>query len=151
MSTRRKGRSVPPGEECLKVTALTVLQSLCSEWIMIETTEGRFEHVFIGYAPGLITCKYFKNSIMWVSQNFIKKKKSHLTGSRETNQWLRKSTGCTPKEPGFNFQHPHGGSQSVTPVPRDPMLFSGSQTPHHHHHMLHRHTCRQNTHMHKIK
>ena len=37
-----------------------------------------------------------------------------------------KSAGCSCKEPRFNSQHPHGGSQpSITPAPGDLMLSSG--------------------------
>lgn len=37
------------------------------------------------------------------------------------------SNGCSPKGPGFNSQHLHGGSQqSVTPVPEDQMLLLAS-------------------------
>lgn len=78
-----------------------------------------------------------------------------------------KSTGCSSKGPGFNSQHPHGGSQpqhSLTPTPGNqtpssgfyvhqalpaacetsrPPWTSGMYT-------VHRHTHRQNTHTHKI-
>lgn len=33
-----------------------------------------------------------------------------------------KNTGCSCREPGFNSQHPYGGSQlPLIPIPRDPM------------------------------
>jgi hypothetical protein len=57
----------------------------------------------------------------------------------ERNGLVVKSTGCPSRGPGFNSQHPHGGSQvSVSPVP-------GDLTP------SHRYTCRQNTNTHTIK
>ena len=46
-----------------------------------------------------------------------------VTGAGEMAQWLR----ALAKDPGFDSQHLHGGSQpSVTPVPGDPMPSSGS-------------------------
>lgn len=61
-----------------------------------------------------------------------------------------KSPGCSCRGPGFNYQHPHGAAQlSEIPVPWDPM--SSSSLNGHCMHMVHRHTCRQNTYTHKIK
>jgi hypothetical protein len=60
------------------------------------------------------------------------------TRAREVAQRLRALTAL-PADLGFNFQHPHGGSQMpVTPV-------SGNPTP------SHRHARRQNTDAHEIK
>jgi hypothetical protein len=50
-----------------------------------------------------------------------------------------KSTGCSSRECGFNFQHPHDSSQlSVILVPRDLAL-------------SHKPTCKQDTNAHKTK
>ena len=59
-----------------------------------------------------------------------------------------KSIGCSSRGTRFNSQHPRGGSQPpVTPAlavqfPLQPMWILGT-------HMIHRHTCRQNIHIHK--
>ena len=55
-----------------------------------------------------------------------------------------KNTDCFSRGPGFNSQHPHGNPQlSVTPVPAYLTTLSGL----HEYciHVVHRHTCRQNT------
>ena len=41
-------------------------------------------------------------------------------------QWLRALTGCSSRGPGFNFQYPHDGSQSATPVTGDPYILLAS-------------------------
>ena len=61
-----------------------------------------------------------------------------------------KSTGCSCRGPGFDSQHPHGSSQvCASPVPGDLMPSSGLHRPCRH--RVYRHTCRQNTHTHKMK
>lgn len=61
-----------------------------------------------------------------------------------------KSTFCFCRGPEFNSQYPHGYSQfSVIQIPSDPMPFLISRAPSMH--TIHRHTSKQNTHVHKIK
>lgn len=54
-----------------------------------------------------------------------------------------------PEDPGLNFGTFMVTQLSVTPVPWDPVPFSGLCR--HYMCMVHRHTCRQNTFTHKIK
>jgi hypothetical protein len=63
-------------------------------------------------------------------------------------QWL--STGCSSRGSGFDFQHLHGILQlSVTPVLVGDTLFYPPSAPSIY--TVHRHICRQNTHIQKMK
>jgi hypothetical protein len=61
-----------------------------------------------------------------------------------------KSFGCSFRAPAFESQHPHGSLQlSVTSVPGGPVPISGLFE--HFSQLVHRYTCRQNIHIHKMK
>ena len=71
-------------------------------------------------------------------------------GAERMDASVVRSTGWTFRGPGLDSQHPHGSSQlSVTPVSGDLMPSSvllGDQALH----MVHRHTCKQKAHIHKL-
>jgi hypothetical protein len=58
-----------------------------------------------------------------------------------------KNTCCFYQGPGFRSQHPHGSSQLVITLVLRHLMYSSC----HHGHTLvvHRHTCRQVTHIHQ--
>lgn len=77
--------------------------------------------------------------------------------SNTVTRWLRngendsviKSNDCSSRGRGFKSQQPHGSSQlSTMPVPGNPTSSSGLRTRTC---MVHRHTCRLNTHNSEIK
>ena len=78
------------------------------------------------------------NRCLWASASSCRERKGYRDGSAV------KSTGCSSKEPWVDSQHPRGGSQlSVFTVLLASMGLRG--------HVVHKHTCRQNTHKHKTK
>ena len=68
-----------------------------------------------------------------------------------TQNWRVKNADCSSRGPGFNSQHPHGGSQtSVTPVPENPTPsrdtpFCPLWAPGTH--VIHRHVCKTPIHI----
>jgi hypothetical protein len=83
----------------------------------------------------------------WVEASLVYKVRSRTARAIQRNpvsnplprkKKKKKNTDDFSRGPGFNSQHPHGGSQlSVTPVPEDPIP-------------SHRYTCRQHTNAQKI-
>lgn len=63
-------------------------------------------------------------------------------------QWL-KSTCCSFQGPEFGSQHTQSGPQSSVTPATEPDTFCSPRIPDRH--VVHRHVCRQNTHIQKIK
>lgn len=62
---------------------------------------------------------------MWILFFFFSVIKNHTVGVGEKALSAVKSTGCSSPGPGFDSQHPGSSQLSVTPVPGDPVSFSG--------------------------
>lgn len=114
-------------------------RGLWSNWPGVHSSKETLSH---------LVCKAVRNT-QKLSFDFCLHTHLHLPPPPQT--WTRgwrdgsgvKMASCSSRGCGFNSQHPHSGSQpSGIPVPGDPNLQP---------HMVHKHICKLNTHIHLKK
>lgn len=110
-----------------EIQILPIVSNFISEQMQIELYVFSFMLLSLAPNPHLGKCIMFKSKSSWAWKN-------SSVATRDL---------CSPRECGFDFQHPYGVLQlSVTPPPEPLMPPSG--------HWVHRLECRQNMQMHKL-